>query len=301
MPACTIPYSMKQKTVNVLTFDVEEWYVYQLFAKGGPAYYRPCLSALFNELLDFLDEQQTRATFFCLGEVARSEPWVLRELVARGHELGCHSDRHLRVEQLSRSAFRDDTRRAIDSLAQAAGCSIDFYRAPAFSITAATPWAFEVLAAEGIRCDCSLFPGKRRGGGLPSLSQGRPFRIETASGCLYELPMSFHKLGLWKVFFSGGGYFRFFPYAMVKKLMAVGSYNMTYFHLRDFDRSQKRVFSMNYFQSYYGIGHAFDKFQHLVRDFHFVTVGEALQVFVAEEEGCVSSDAYVQTLSEAGF
>lgn len=275
---------VQEGTLNVLTFDLEEWYVYQLYAKGGSAYYLPILDRLLNELLDFLEERQFRATFFCLGAVARSHPQVIRSIAGRGHEVGCHSDLHRRVTQLSRSAFEEDTHRAIDRLAQVVGSAIDFYRAPAFSITAATPWAFEVLIQEGIRCDCSLFPGNRRGGGWPSLEQGQPFRWSTSGGPLWELPMSFGRMGGQKVFFSGGGYFRLLPYALIHSLMSRSVYNMTYFHLRDFDGRQKRVLSRHYIQSYFGVGQAFEKFKRLGLDFSFVSVGEALSLL---EEGAL--------------
>lgn len=261
--------------MNVLTFDIEEWYIYNVFPKGGPSYYLPMINEWLERLLDFLEEQGKRATFFCLGEVARSNPEVLKKIAAGGHELGCHSNRHQILKGMTSEGFRNDLHAALDSMEQLLGRKVELYRAPAFSITPLTAWALEVLVQEGIRYDCSLFPLKRRGGGWPGHLTEGPLVIHTASGPLYEFPMSCANIGGMQLVFSGGGYFRLFPYPLIKRLTLANPYNMTYFHIRDFDRKQKRIYSLSYFQSYYGVKGAFSKFCKYVKDFDFVTVGEA--------------------------
>jgi hypothetical protein len=75
--------------------------------------------------------------------------------------------------------------------------------------------------------------------------------------------------------YSGGGYFRVLPYFFVSNAMKESSFNMVYFHLRDFDKLQKRVCSSRYFQSYVGVNSAFRRFKQLLNDFDFLSVGEA--------------------------
>lgn len=53
-------------------------------------------------LLDMLREEDVRATLFTTGEVARRYPQSVRAMLAYGHELGCHSNRHLRYAEMTR-------------------------------------------------------------------------------------------------------------------------------------------------------------------------------------------------------
>jgi len=52
-------------------------------------------------LLDLLAEEAVPATMFVTGEVARRYPWLIDELVAGGHELGCHGDTHVALTTLT--------------------------------------------------------------------------------------------------------------------------------------------------------------------------------------------------------
>ena len=45
-------------------------------------------------ILDLLDEHEARATFFVKGSNAETHPDLLREIVARGHQIGNHSHTH---------------------------------------------------------------------------------------------------------------------------------------------------------------------------------------------------------------
>lgn len=263
--------------MNVLTFDIEEWYIYELYPKGGRGYYLPIINDYLDKILDLLDEVDTKATFFCLGTVARSDPKVIAKIASRGHEIGCHSNNHLLINKMTPTAFKDDTHQAIDKLEQLTGTKIEFYRAPAFSITENTQWALEILIEEGITCDSSIFPVKSRFGGFPSFKEMQPSIVEI-NGCqLKEFPISYTTFLHKKLMFSGGGYFRLFPYWMIKKWMTLSNYNLAYFHIRDFDSQQKRVYSKNYFFSYYGINSAFDNFTKLIKEFDFISMGSTIE------------------------
>ena len=53
-------------------------------------------------LLDLFEEHHVQATFFIVGWVADRNPNLVSEIVARGHELGCHSYWH-------RTVYRPDS------------------------------------------------------------------------------------------------------------------------------------------------------------------------------------------------
>ena len=261
--------------MNILTIDIEEWYIYEQYPKGGKDYYLPIINGYLNNILDYLDENSTKATFFCLGIIARNEPTVIKSIAERGHEIGCHSDRHLLINRMTAKQFEEDTRAAIENLQQLTGEKIIMYRAPVFSISESTKWALEILIEQGISFDSSIFPAKHSFGGFSGYNEKGPALIDTKSGSIKEFPISYTEIGGMRLMFSGGGYFRLLPYNILSRLMKKSEYNMAYFHIRDLDSKQKRVRSLRYFQSYYGINGAYDKFLKLIKEFKFVSLGEA--------------------------
>lgn len=50
---------------------------------------------LTPQILDILDEYEAKATFFVVGDMAKSYPSVLKEVSKRGHEIGNHTYTHL--------------------------------------------------------------------------------------------------------------------------------------------------------------------------------------------------------------
>ncbi|MEL7221758.1 MAG: polysaccharide deacetylase family protein [Bacteroidota bacterium] len=269
--------------MNILTFDIEEWYIYTQYPKGGRAYYKPILDRYLNDLLDLLDEKKTKATFFCLGEIIATDPGVVRLIHERGHEIGAHSNLHRLVGELTPTEFRDDTYAVTARLEDLIGEKVEYYRAPAFSITQKEEWALDILMELGYTCDSSIFPANRSFGGYAQLNFNEPFIIKSGDHSIKEFPINYSRWWNKKIMYSGGGYFRILPYFMIKKWMQQTNYNMLYFHLRDFDAEQKRVISPRYFLSYYGVNQAYAKFRMLCDDFTFISLGEAINLINWEE------------------
>lgn len=262
--------------MNVLTFDTEEWFNYaQMDGKKGN--FLPDVDRVQNELLDKLDEHQLKATFFVLGVVAREYPYVVRNIMARGHQVGCHSDTHHKLWEFDERQLHDDTRLALDSIEQLIGQKVTTYRAPAFSIGKRNVWALEVLAENGITTDCSIFPGVRDFGGFPEFTESKPCIIRHNGISLKELPISLTTVCGKKLAYSGGGYFRMLPYGWVANLMKKSDYNMMYMHVHDFNGSQKRIISPRYFKNYFGNKSSMKKLEKLLSDFEFVNVKMATE------------------------
>lgn len=261
--------------MNILTIDLEEWFIYEQYAKGGRDYYLPIINNYLRKILAIFEDCNIKATFFCLGVIARTNPEIINAIAERGHDIGCHSDTHRLLTSHSPSSFKADTKLAIDSIEQVTGKRIIMYRAPVFSLNYKTKWALDILAELGVQYDCSLFPATRSFGDFPAITDNVPFVINTSSGDIKEMPVSYAHIAGKRFAFSGGGYFRLAPYFIIKKMMKKSDYNMTYFHIRDLDSKQKRVYSLRYFQSYYGINGAYAKFENLVNDFDFVSISQA--------------------------
>jgi len=150
-------------------------------------------------LLDLLDRHGIRATFFATADLAATRADALREIVRRGHSLGCHGESH-DVEYLGGRSWawqRESLTRATESLAAAIGIRPTGFRAPNFSADGATVRVLEEL---GYRYDSSVLPGRvvgRLRKRLDFLSAPRdpyhPSRDDPAlpgNATLWELPVT---------------------------------------------------------------------------------------------------------------
>ena len=119
--------------MNILTFDIEEWYIEKI--SGGRDYRYRQFDEVLSKLLDVLDTLQMKATFFCVGRMAMDFPEVIRSIMERGHEIGCHSHVHTWINKMSEKTLRKDTSEALKALEDVSGQKVVSYRAPAFSLT----------------------------------------------------------------------------------------------------------------------------------------------------------------------
>ena len=235
--------------MNLLTFDIEEWYLEHQRSSSAKKYaeYDRYLDSILNKL----GERQFKATFFCVGEMGKSFPEVIRKIQSRGHEIGCHSNIHTWLNKMTEVECREDTHRAVDSLEQCIGEKVKSYRAPAFSIGDKNKWAFEILVDNGIERDASVFPAARDLGGFPHFGQKTPCIIEYNGIRIKEFPICTTKVLGKEMAYSGGGYFRFFPLGFVEKRMQKSPYAMCYFHIGDLVPEKGGVPSKKKYEEYY--------------------------------------------------
>jgi peptidoglycan/xylan/chitin deacetylase (PgdA/CDA1 family) len=81
-------------------------------------------------ILDVLAAAGARATFFVVGEQVRRDPGVVREVVAAGHRLAVHGDRHRLLTLVGPRALRADLDRCAALVAELAGAQPERYRPP---------------------------------------------------------------------------------------------------------------------------------------------------------------------------
>lgn len=81
-------------------------------------------------VLEILSRQGVHATFFLVGEQVRRNPGLAREILAAGHQIGLHCDRHRNLLRLAPWQVREDIARAQDTIEAATGCSPKLYRPP---------------------------------------------------------------------------------------------------------------------------------------------------------------------------
>ena len=286
--------------MNVLTFDIEEWYIEKTFYGDRPIYYDQ-YDHYLNSILDLLDERHLKATFFCVGQMGAMFPEVVRKIFSKGHEIGCHSNIHTWLNKMNRDEAFEDTRQAIDSLQQCIGKKVLSYRAPAFSIGNDNLWAFEILAECGIERDASVYPAVRDFGGFSDFGQQIPSIVSYGDYNIKEFPICLTHITGRDIAFSGGGYFRFFPLWYVKKVIHKNEYNMCYFHIGDLIREYDGILSKADFERYFkesgsfkkrflrylkdnlGKGNAFKKMMSLVSSIDFINV-EAADICIEWEK-----------------
>jgi len=81
-------------------------------------------------VLEALAAAGARATFFLVGEQVRREPALAREIVAAGHTVALHGDRHLLQLRVPPRALAADLDRGHAAIAEATGVEPRRYRPP---------------------------------------------------------------------------------------------------------------------------------------------------------------------------
>lgn len=237
-------------SADVLTVDVEDYYHVEAFAdvvdRARWDAYPSRVVVNTRRILDLLEEGGVRATFFVLGWVAERHPSLVRDIAARGHELGCHSYWHRLVYALDPAELRADTIRARDAIEQAAGVAVLGYRAPSYSITGASLWALEVLADLGFEYDSSIFPIHHDVYGMPGAPRA-PFVVRTPAGPITEFPISTFRVPVLRqnLPVGGGGYLRILPFWYTRYGYRVarrqGVPLIAYIHPWELDDAQPRL------------------------------------------------------------
>jgi len=268
------------KLMNILTFDIEDWYNCD-FISGDMDWdkHEVRIYEGVDRILNELQKRGLKGTFFCLGWLAEHHPEVIRMIYKQGHQIGCHSYQHELSFRFDREGFKADTLKAKRLIEDIIGEPINIFRAPGFSITEKNVWALDVLAELGFEYDCSLFPAAHDYGGFASYGKAEPALLQLSNGkTIKEFPINIYPFLGKNIVFSGGGFFRLFPYSLIKYWASKSQYMMTYFHPRDFDPNQpviKELPAVRRFKSYVGLKTSFSKFQRFLGDFNFLNVDQA--------------------------
>ena len=84
-----------------------------------------------KKVLDALEEQCTKATFFVVGRMAIADPELLKETKRRGHTIGLHTYSHSKLSTVSPTRGKDDIELGLSATAVALDASpAPFFRFP---------------------------------------------------------------------------------------------------------------------------------------------------------------------------
>jgi peptidoglycan/xylan/chitin deacetylase (PgdA/CDA1 family) len=87
-------WKMKSKNAVYLTFD------------DGPQ------EGLTDWILDFLEERNIQATFFCVGENVKNQPVLFSKILSKGHRVGNHTMKHEKGTRTHRSNYLKSVKNA---------------------------------------------------------------------------------------------------------------------------------------------------------------------------------------------
>lgn len=272
---------------NALTVDLEDYYHVSAFADqidpGAWESRSSRVEANTHRLLELFEAADCTATFFTLGWLALRHPQLIRLIAEAGHEIACHSHRHKYVYALTPDEFREDTLQAKQALEDAARRPIFGYRAPSFSITKDSLWAYEVLAELGFQYDSSVFPVSHPNYGMPQAPRF-PYRVSTPAGDILEFPLPTLDLLGRRSPFGGGAYLRFLPGWYTE--WAIRSVNESeanpvcvYLHPWEIDPEQPRMKGpiTSRLRHYMGLGTTEKKLRNLLKQFEFCTLSRLIE------------------------
>jgi polysaccharide deacetylase family protein (PEP-CTERM system associated) len=274
--------------LNALTIDVEDYYHVTGFESAIRVadwdHFESRVERNTQRLLDLLDTYHTKATFFVLGWIAERFPHLVRTIHARGHEVASHGYAHQRIYTQTPALFRQETQHSMKLLEDTIGQRVFGYRAASYSITNESLWALSILAEEGFTYDSSIFPIHHDRYGIPD--HPRFFHVIDGDGsnALIEFPISTLRLAGFNLPIAGGGYFRLFPYALIRwGLRYINSHEgqpaLIYLHPWEIDPDQPRIQAgaLARFRQYVNLDKTEARLCRLLQDFTFGTMLEVLR------------------------
>lgn len=273
--------------LNALTIDVEDYYhvtgFESVIRRTDWGSYESRVGRNTCRLLDLLDAYHTKATFFVLGWVAERDPHLVRTIHARGHEVASHGYAHQRIYTQTPAQFQQETQRSMRLLQDTIGTHINGYRAASYSITQESLWALDILGAEGFTYDSSIFPIRHDRYGIPAYPRFCHVLAGYGGGHLIEFPISTARFAGTNVPIAGGGYFRLFPYAVIR--WGIRSINcleqqpaLIYLHPWEIDPEQPRIHASAAarFRHYVNLHKTEPRLCRLMQDFTFGTLLDVL-------------------------
>lgn len=269
--------------INILTIDLEDWFqVYNFSKKIKFKDWDKQKSRIIsntNKLLKIMEQNKTKATFFCLGWVGEKYPALIEQIQSEGHEIASHGYSHKLVYQMSMSEFITDIKKSKLILEKITNEKIKGFRAPSFSITKSSIWALSILKKLHFKYDSSIFPIIHPDYGIPD---AKPYPHFTKNR-LIEIPPSTIRFFNKTIPVAGGGYLRCYPYSFTRN--AVKKINkkypaVVYLHPWEIDPNipRKRLPLTKYIRNYTNLRTTEAKLKKLLKDFKFAPIKEVMAI-----------------------
>ncbi len=272
---------MNHSFINGMSVDVEDYFQVEAFKRTIDVRHWGAMPLRVHvgteRLLALFNKHQIKATFFILGWIADKSPKLINRIAQEGHEIACHSYWHQRVDTMNAQQFREDTYRAKSIIEDIVGKKITGYRAPTYSFSEKTSFAYPILEELGFAYSSSVYPVKHDLYGCPHIPR---FPFTASPGGLIEIPIStLRRFGRnWPI--GGGGFFRLYPYLLtrwlIKTMHDCDKRPMNfYLHPWELDEEQPRQQGLSFksrFRHYLNISKTTSRMEQLVSDFKWSTL-----------------------------
>ena len=234
-----------QKKRHLLTVLVEDYFHVGAFGdliqSRNWTNFEPRYEQNTYKTLDLLDQNGTKATFFVLGWIAEQNPGLIKEIVARGHEVASRGFYHRSLNQLTADEIRDDLRKTNRVLEDAGGQKIVGFRSAEKLSYEKDERILEVLAGEGFAYDASFLPTRKT-----EKRKRFAHQVHSEGRAIWEFPYSTRNLGLGLLPISGGNYFRQIPYTLMRHAVRDWTTRyeepfVFYFHVWELDPEQPKI------------------------------------------------------------
>jgi len=268
--------------LNILGIDFEDWFHPELIQKYiSKENHQPKVVEGINKIIELLRKNETKATFFVVGELLELKPELLDIILENDHEIGFHTMKHTRIDLPNRKEQFQDEIKKFDKITN--GKSKGF-RAPSFSLNQTSSWLIDVLEKNKYEYDSSIVPAKTSLYGMPNAKK-TPYKISSKNlegklneGKIIEFPLLVTKFLGKKIPAGGGFYLRTLPSRVIQN--AIKSYENEgipgVFYIHSWELTPEfmpriELSKKDNFITYHNINKTYEKMESLLKKFEFTS------------------------------
>ena len=274
--------------MNVLGIDFEDWFHPELIQKYiSKENHEPKIIQGIHKILELLRQNETKATFFVVGELLEFKPELLDLILENDHEIGFHTMKHTRIDSSNFSSKFDDEIKRFGELTNRKSKG---FRAPSFSLNTNSSWIIDSLEKNGYLYDSSVVPAKTSLYGIPN-AEIKPYKItsqclenNSIDGKILEFPLLVTKFLGKKLPAAGGFYLRTLLMRVIEN--AIKSYEKKeipgVFYIHSWELTPEfmpkiQLSKKDHFITFHNINKAYSKMENLLKKFQFTSFSNFIQ------------------------
>ncbi len=268
--------------MNLLGIDFEDWYHPELIQKKiDNEKKEPTVVNGIDKILEWLNKNETYATFFVVGELLEHTPEIIDKIISNGHEIGFHTMYH---NNLADKGYKENFDEELKIFKKITNGKSKGFRAPTFSLNESTSWAIDVLEKNNYIYDSSIIPAKTNMYGMPNALK-KPYKISgnglekhNHDSKITEFPLLTTKFLGKKIPAAGGFYLRILPQKIIENAIKnyenegmpatfyIHSWELTPEHMKKVPLSKK-----DNFITYHNLEKALSKMDKIIKKFQFTS------------------------------
>ena len=274
--------------MNLLGIDFEDWFHPELIQKYITGMEKkPTVVNGIEKILDLLRKNNTKATFFVVGELLKFKPEILDKIIENDHDIAFHTMKHTRIDIPN---FKEIFENEIKEFNELTCGQSKGFRAPSFSLNEKSSWIIDVLEKNNYIFDSSVVPAKTSLYGIPNAPHfpykilGNSLETSNTSGKIIEFPLMVTKILGKSIPVGGGFYLRTLPYKIIKNsfdsyqkqnipgVFYIHSWELTPEYMPKIKMSKKDDFI-----TYHNLEKSYSKMEKLLKEFNFTSFSNYIE------------------------